>query len=168
MQQKNKSSYDFSERTDRLAAALHVTMRELGPKIGVSPAMLFGYRSGKYDPTLKAWRKLEAAEQAAGIDEFEKDKGHMRKEADKVTAILLKEGPGEHAFSVSGESMEWASKRARQRYPHDTEAQQKYFEELVEAKHLAIRPVLKRLDELRRMIDELETEVKSLRNNEPK
>jgi hypothetical protein len=29
--------------------------------------MLFGYRSGKYQPTLKAWRKLEAAERQAGL-----------------------------------------------------------------------------------------------------
>lgn len=29
--------------------------------------MLFAYRSGKSEPTLKAWRKLEAAERAAGI-----------------------------------------------------------------------------------------------------
>lgn len=31
--------------------------------------MLFGYRSGKYQPTLKAWRKLEEAERRAGIQD---------------------------------------------------------------------------------------------------
>ncbi len=42
-------------------------MRDLAGKIGISQAMLFAYRSGKSEPTLKVLRKLEAAERAAGI-----------------------------------------------------------------------------------------------------
>lgn len=67
MQPENHSSSDFSERTQVLADHLGVSLRELADAIGISQAMLFGYRSGKYHPTLKAWRKLEAAEAKHGI-----------------------------------------------------------------------------------------------------
>lgn len=42
-------------------------MRDLAGKIGISQAMLFAYRTGKSEPTLKALRKLDAAERAGGI-----------------------------------------------------------------------------------------------------
>lgn len=64
MQQKNQSSDVFSERTDALAAALHVSIRDLAERIGISQAMLFAYRGGKYPISEKAWKKLEAAEAA--------------------------------------------------------------------------------------------------------
>ena len=67
MQAKNYSGTNFLDRTERLATRLGCTLRELGPKIGISSAMFFGCRSGKYDISLKTWRKLEAAEKAAGI-----------------------------------------------------------------------------------------------------
>jgi SOS-response transcriptional repressor LexA len=58
----------FSQRTDFLATALCVFLRDLPGIIGISPRSMFGYRSGKYPVTAKALRKLEAAEQSAGID----------------------------------------------------------------------------------------------------
>jgi hypothetical protein len=67
MQAENNSSYDFSYRTDRLAQQLGVTLRELGPKIGISPGMFFGYRTGRYEVSMKSLRKLEAAERAVGL-----------------------------------------------------------------------------------------------------
>jgi hypothetical protein len=42
-------------------------LADLPLKIGVSPSMMHAYRSGKYPISPKAWRKLEAAERAAGI-----------------------------------------------------------------------------------------------------
>lgn len=42
------------------------SLRQLGPKIGISTASLFGYRAGTMPITGKAWVKLEAAERAAG------------------------------------------------------------------------------------------------------
>lgn len=65
MQHQNKSSSIFLERTDALAAALNVSIRELAERIGISQAMLFAYRSGKNPISEKAWRKLEEAEEAA-------------------------------------------------------------------------------------------------------
>ena len=58
---------NFSERTDELSRQIGCTMRDLAGKIGISQAMLFAYRSGKSEPTLKVFRKLEAAERAAGV-----------------------------------------------------------------------------------------------------
>lgn len=48
-----------------------VSLRDLAAEIGISQAMLFAYRSGKHEPSLKAWRKLEAAERRAGISPHE-------------------------------------------------------------------------------------------------
>jgi transcriptional regulator with XRE-family HTH domain len=68
LQDKNQSGRTFfSERTDELAHRLRCSLRDLAPNMGISQAMLFAYRSGKHEPTLKAIRKLEAAEAAAGI-----------------------------------------------------------------------------------------------------
>lgn len=67
MQEKNRSSSQFSQRTERLADVLKVQLGELPDRIGVSPRMFYGYRSGKYDVSDKAWRKLDQAERAAGI-----------------------------------------------------------------------------------------------------
>ena len=64
MQEKNKI---FLERTDRLAIVLGITLRELGPRIGISPAMLFGCRKGQYNPSRKTLLKLEQAESDAGV-----------------------------------------------------------------------------------------------------
>ena len=46
---------------------LGVHLKELPTRLGFSERMLFGYRSGKYPITSKAWRKLEQAERAAGL-----------------------------------------------------------------------------------------------------
>lgn len=67
VQDNFRSQSHFSQRTEELAARLGVLLRDLPAQLGFSPRMLYGYRSGKYPITAKAWRKLEAAERAAGI-----------------------------------------------------------------------------------------------------
>lgn len=62
VQHQNQSIANFSERTDALASALKISLRDLAERIGISQAMLFAYRTGKQPISLKAWRKLEAAE----------------------------------------------------------------------------------------------------------
>ncbi len=73
MQQKKEDFRFFLERTDDLAYKLRITLRELGPVIGMSTASLFGYRSGKIPLSSKAWGKLEAAEKKAGINSVTHD-----------------------------------------------------------------------------------------------
>lgn len=67
MQADSQTSSDFYDRTERLAEVLRVTQEELAERIGVSRAMHFGYRSGKYPVSRKVWRKLEESETQAGI-----------------------------------------------------------------------------------------------------
>jgi hypothetical protein len=67
MQEKFRSFRNFLSRTDDLAANLGVKMREIPAKMGISERMLYGYRSGKYPVTAKAWAALERAERSAGI-----------------------------------------------------------------------------------------------------
>lgn len=67
MQEKKNDFRNFLERTDMLAKNLRVSLRELAPIMELSVASLFGYRSGAIRLSVKAWRKLEAAEKAAGI-----------------------------------------------------------------------------------------------------
>jgi transcriptional regulator with XRE-family HTH domain len=63
MQQQNQSNSSFSEQTDRLAEALNLSLRDLADHAGISQAMFFGYRSGAYPVSDKAWRKLKKSEQ---------------------------------------------------------------------------------------------------------
>jgi hypothetical protein len=42
-----------------------ISLRSLAPRLGLSVASLFGYRSGKIPISAKAWSKLERAEQEA-------------------------------------------------------------------------------------------------------
>lgn len=67
MQEENQNFSEYFERTRALAEKLGIPVVELPDHIGVSKAMLFAYRKGKYPISWKAWRKLEAAELAAGI-----------------------------------------------------------------------------------------------------
>lgn len=67
MSTKKEQFSEFSERTDRLAERLGVSLRELSAEIKISQAMLFAYRTGKRPISVKAWAKLEAAERKAGI-----------------------------------------------------------------------------------------------------
>jgi hypothetical protein len=69
MQEKSENYSEFSERTERLALQLGSLLSDLPGKIGVSPSMFHAYRSGKHAISEKAWRKLNAAEQMAGIIE---------------------------------------------------------------------------------------------------
>lgn len=84
MQQKNQSSDVFSERTDALAATLHVSIRELAERIGISQAMLFAYRGGKYPISEKAWKKLEAAEAAANQSSYQRKSENQSVVAENV------------------------------------------------------------------------------------
>lgn len=68
MQEKLEHFSVFLERTDRLAEHLGLSLRDLANQIGISQAMLFGNRAGKYPISSKTWRKLEKAEKAAGLD----------------------------------------------------------------------------------------------------
>lgn len=68
MQENYSENRLFLERTDEIARITRVSLRELAPKIGISVASLFGYRSGNIKISPKAWRKLEQAELAAGIE----------------------------------------------------------------------------------------------------
>lgn len=65
---ENRSSDEFSKRTDKLAKALGLSVRDLYPALGMSVSMLFGYRKGHNRITDKAWRKLRKAEIEAGIE----------------------------------------------------------------------------------------------------
>ena len=67
MQENFRSASHFSQRTESLAVALGVHLKELPSRLGFSERMLFGYRSGKYPITGKAWRKLEQAEREARL-----------------------------------------------------------------------------------------------------
>ena len=67
MQQQNRSSSHFSQRTEILSEQLGLLLRDLPVRIGISDRMFYGYRSGSYPISDKAWRKLEAAERAAGL-----------------------------------------------------------------------------------------------------
>lgn len=76
MQEKNQSASHFSERTDALAKSLGVSLRNLGPKMDLSTAMLFAYRSGKHVISRKAWAKLERAEIRSNFSCVEEPKGN--------------------------------------------------------------------------------------------
>ena len=67
MQEENQNFSEYFERTRVLADRLGIPVVDLPPHVGISKAMLFAYRKGKYPISWKAWRKLEAAERAAGI-----------------------------------------------------------------------------------------------------
>lgn len=73
-------------------------MRDLAGKIGISQAMLFAYRSGKSEPTLKAFKKLEAAELAAGLGE--KKPGDVVRPAEREGKA--KEFPGGETDETDG------------------------------------------------------------------
>ena len=66
-QDKNRSSAEYSQRTDRLAAALQVHLTDLHTVVKQSQRMIFAYRKGEQPITPKAWRILREAEIAAGI-----------------------------------------------------------------------------------------------------
>jgi hypothetical protein len=59
---ENRTSSQYSQRTEALAAKRGVLLGEIPEVLGVSARMFHGYRSGKYPISPKAWRKLEAAE----------------------------------------------------------------------------------------------------------
>lgn len=67
MQAENQNFSEFFNRTENLAEKLGVRAIDLPAIMDVSKAMLFAYRKGKYPISWRAWRKLEAAERAAGL-----------------------------------------------------------------------------------------------------
>lgn len=58
----------FSDRTDSLANAWGVSLEEVAQRVGISRAMFFGYRTGRYDPSRKALAKLAKAEESSGFN----------------------------------------------------------------------------------------------------
>lgn len=56
------------ERTDFLTGALGISLRALAPRLGLSVASLFGYRSGKIPISKKGWSKLEHLEKVVQKD----------------------------------------------------------------------------------------------------
>ena len=62
LQGENQTISDFIARTDSLAARCGLNLSEIPALIGISKAMLYGYRGGKNRITPKTWRKLEEAE----------------------------------------------------------------------------------------------------------
>ena len=66
-QEENETFETFLQRSEILAEMLHLSVEEAAEQIGVSRASFWGYRSGARSISPKAWRKLEAAEKAAGI-----------------------------------------------------------------------------------------------------
>jgi transcriptional regulator with XRE-family HTH domain len=60
---------NFLERSDLLAAKLLLSQEELADFLGIGRTTLWGYRKGTRPINGKAWRKLEDAERAAGIDQ---------------------------------------------------------------------------------------------------
>lgn len=69
VQEENHSSSHFSQRTEDFADYLRVSLRDLPERIGISDRMFYGYRSGAYPVSAKAWRKLRRAELAAGLQD---------------------------------------------------------------------------------------------------
>jgi hypothetical protein len=66
MQQKShQTAKIFTERTDRLAKALDVPVRDRGPWLGISGTTLFLCRQKGAAISKKTWRKLEQAEEKA-------------------------------------------------------------------------------------------------------
>jgi hypothetical protein len=59
MQDNFRTSSHFSQRAEKLAEALGCQAGELPDRMGISRRMFFGYKSGKYPITAKAWRKLD-------------------------------------------------------------------------------------------------------------
>lgn len=86
MQEIICSPLQFSQRTDALASLLGCYLKDLPAKIGISERALFGYRTGRYPVTAKALRKLQAAEDAAGI----------RGEVPEMPAAMLREESPEY------------------------------------------------------------------------
>jgi hypothetical protein len=70
MQQQNRSSSHFSQRTENLASAMGVLLKDLPVKIGISDRMFYAYRTGGNPISDKAWRKLEQAEATAEAEGF--------------------------------------------------------------------------------------------------
>ena len=67
----------FLKRSDAVAKAMKVSLRELVPIIKLSTGAFFGYRNGKMTVSAKAWRKLELVEHLAGIEtELSRENDH--------------------------------------------------------------------------------------------
>jgi transcriptional regulator with XRE-family HTH domain len=67
VQEKSDSSAKFFLRIEHLRDFLGCSMSDLCKKIGVSRTHLYFLKNDNQEPTNKLWRKLEAAERAAGV-----------------------------------------------------------------------------------------------------
>jgi hypothetical protein len=66
-QDKSDRNAIFSEKSEKLVQHLGINLDALPARIGISKDMFYAYRTGRHAVSAKAWRKLEAAEAAAGI-----------------------------------------------------------------------------------------------------
>src|SRR5690606_30595463 len=67
-QDKIAPDSDFYGRVQRLADCYGIPIKEAASRAGISPSMLFAYKSGKSPVTRKAVRKLRTAEIEAGLE----------------------------------------------------------------------------------------------------
>lgn len=88
MQEKNQTFQDFARRTEELAAKRGINLGDLPGLLGISRAMLFGYRKGRFKISGKAWRKLEQAERESGLAPSIKNQLESTPEEDKKNEIL--------------------------------------------------------------------------------
>ena len=63
----NNAAEDFTRRTDALAFALKLSLRDLSAYIGISRAALHTYRNGDQPVSKRSWRKLRTAEEKASL-----------------------------------------------------------------------------------------------------
>lgn len=143
MQAEIKSFSEFSERTEELAHRIERNLKDLPALLGVSPSMFWGYRTGKYPISAKAWRKLAAAEAKAGIIKTE-DKAIVDKQV--KTALSLREAPPAARSSAAIQATRWAAQRARERFPDDLAAQEAYLDGLLEARLDGYDQIIQKLD----------------------
>lgn len=93
MQVESEPEIEFSERTEVLARKIGVGISDLPPKIGVANSSFHAYRSGKLPISKKTWRKLAAAEAAAGILDVNEESSADPK--DSVISEATQRGLGE-------------------------------------------------------------------------
>ena len=102
MQQKSEKFSEYSERTEFLATSLRQNLSDLPEKIGVSPSMFYSYRTGKHPISAKAWRKLEVAEKAAGIEWDRPDKPPFSDNLPAESNSIVNYSSGEYGGKSSG------------------------------------------------------------------
>lgn len=100
------SHEDYLRRTDYLAARIGVNVQDLPGIVDVSRASLFSYRAGKRSIPPKAWHKLAAAEEAAGLRRSpEANETEMRRD-DTAASSEAPAATMAEAFQKLGEALD--------------------------------------------------------------